>query len=305
MRLRRRLSPTAADLPVVTQEIGDTWIYGVASDPIKVARYREVARLRKDWLDQGKFRVGDSTDRALVAPAGALRGTHLGRRYQALEGLSTLHAQRPAGGARLARSSGWRKQAGRRSERISTTALPAFPEPLQSEARDRLHALEPVEPDRAGLAIPSPPGRRSKPLTGSIALDPKTGAIQKLRAKSTGREWASAGPPAGVVQLPDVVQGGLRSLCRRLRRPSKPGGRCWISASPRSRILARRAACGLRRWRIAGPGRSRVAIGFWRNCALTTPRRRNPAGSRGRGRMFLDLLLPDAEPVVTDRFLLL
>ena len=53
-------------LPVVTQEIGDTWIYGVSSDPLKVARYREVARLRQSWISQGKFRSGDATDMALM-----------------------------------------------------------------------------------------------------------------------------------------------------------------------------------------------------------------------------------------------
>ena len=41
-------------MPVVTQEIGDTWIHGVASDPLKVARYREIARLRESWLAQGQ-----------------------------------------------------------------------------------------------------------------------------------------------------------------------------------------------------------------------------------------------------------
>ena len=60
------VEPYRNHLPVVTQEIGDTWIYGVASDPIKVARYREIARLRQDWLTQGKFQVGDSTDRGLL-----------------------------------------------------------------------------------------------------------------------------------------------------------------------------------------------------------------------------------------------
>ncbi len=49
-----------------TGEIGDTWIHGVASDPLKVARYREVARLRQNWIAQGKFAVGDATDVALL-----------------------------------------------------------------------------------------------------------------------------------------------------------------------------------------------------------------------------------------------
>jgi hypothetical protein len=40
--------------------------HGVASDPLKLARYREIARLRQDWLSQGKFAVGDATDVAML-----------------------------------------------------------------------------------------------------------------------------------------------------------------------------------------------------------------------------------------------
>jgi len=45
-------------LPVVTQEIGDTWIYGVASDPARVAEYRALLRLRRassDRWDEAAF----------------------------------------------------------------------------------------------------------------------------------------------------------------------------------------------------------------------------------------------------------
>ncbi|MBJ6362235.1 DUF5054 domain-containing protein [Paenibacillus sp. MAHUQ-46] len=40
-------------LPVVTEEIGDTWIHGVGSDPLKTAQFRELSRLRKQWIEQG------------------------------------------------------------------------------------------------------------------------------------------------------------------------------------------------------------------------------------------------------------
>ena len=60
------VDPHRGSLPVLTSEIGDTWIHGVASDPLKLARYREVARLRQGWLAQGKFAVGDATDVALL-----------------------------------------------------------------------------------------------------------------------------------------------------------------------------------------------------------------------------------------------
>ncbi|WP_052488027.1 DUF5054 domain-containing protein [Gordoniibacillus kamchatkensis] len=41
-------------LPVVHEEIGDSWIHGIATDPWKVARYRELLRLRKRWLEVGE-----------------------------------------------------------------------------------------------------------------------------------------------------------------------------------------------------------------------------------------------------------
>ena len=40
------LAPARASLPVFTGEIGDTWFWGVPSDPRKVAEYRLFARLR-------------------------------------------------------------------------------------------------------------------------------------------------------------------------------------------------------------------------------------------------------------------
>jgi hypothetical protein len=39
-----------ASLPIVTSEIGDTWIHGAGTDPAKVARYRALSRLRRHWL---------------------------------------------------------------------------------------------------------------------------------------------------------------------------------------------------------------------------------------------------------------
>ncbi len=37
-------------LPIVTQEIGDTWIHGVGTDPKKVGRFRDLCRLRSQWI---------------------------------------------------------------------------------------------------------------------------------------------------------------------------------------------------------------------------------------------------------------
>ncbi|MFD4960656.1 DUF5054 domain-containing protein [Microbacterium sp. NPDC058389] len=47
-----------AELPVVTDEIGDSWIHGVASDPVQTAHLRALLRLRTRWLADGSLVPG-------------------------------------------------------------------------------------------------------------------------------------------------------------------------------------------------------------------------------------------------------
>ena len=53
------LIPLKDTFPLVTEEIGDTWIQGPASDPIKMQRYRTINRLRSKCVQQGKCDVAD------------------------------------------------------------------------------------------------------------------------------------------------------------------------------------------------------------------------------------------------------
>ena len=62
-----------AALPVVTSEIGDTWIHGAGTDPAKVAGYRALSRMRRHWLTQKltkaeKSGVDAFTDRLILIP---------------------------------------------------------------------------------------------------------------------------------------------------------------------------------------------------------------------------------------------
>jgi hypothetical protein len=45
-------------LPVVDAEIGDSWIHGVASDPVLTARLRALLRLRTEWVETGALVPG-------------------------------------------------------------------------------------------------------------------------------------------------------------------------------------------------------------------------------------------------------
>ncbi|CAD7700287.1 unnamed protein product [Ostreobium quekettii] len=54
-----RLEMHKSQLPVFTGEIGDTWIHGAASDPLKTAEFREVQRQRAACLGTGACSLGD------------------------------------------------------------------------------------------------------------------------------------------------------------------------------------------------------------------------------------------------------
>lgn len=137
-------------MPVLTQEIGDTWIYGVASDPVKLARYREVLRLRTEWIQQGKFQVGDQVDLAFLAKF-ALAAEHtwgtdtktwLDFDHYTPDNLATMLNQPKY---RTVTNS-WIEKRADIDQGIAT--LPAA---LRAEVNDRLTKLKPVAPQTSQL----------------------------------------------------------------------------------------------------------------------------------------------------------
>lgn len=51
----KEVQKMSGQLPVLTSEIGDTWIFGYASAPLAMARYRALMRLYSEWLQTGKL----------------------------------------------------------------------------------------------------------------------------------------------------------------------------------------------------------------------------------------------------------
>jgi hypothetical protein len=181
------------NLPVVKQEIGDTWIHGIASDPLKVARYREVARLRQTWLAQQSFHIGDATDLALLRHVllepehtwGTDTKTWLDfDHYTAHDLAEMLHTKN----YEVVQHS-WVEKRQDLFDGIAT-----LPAPLRDQALASLRQLEAKPPQ---LSHPSshPGGKEVETAHFVLALDPGTGAISRLRNKKSGREWASADHP--------------------------------------------------------------------------------------------------------------
>jgi hypothetical protein len=185
--------PYRERLPVVTQEIGDTWISGVPSDPLKVARYLEVARLRSQWIKSGKFEEGDATDRAFLSGFllevehtwGADVKTWLDFDHYLPKDLEPMLDQPKYKVVLFS----W---AEKRQDLLDGIAT--LPAPLRAEATARVHGLDSIEPRNEGLRE----HRAADPIETKhfeIALDPQTGAICRLRSKQNGHDWASTERP--------------------------------------------------------------------------------------------------------------
>lgn len=59
-------------LPVVTSEIGDTWIYGYGSSPIRMAKFRKLSALYSQWVREGKIDEKSDTALQFIAELGLI-----------------------------------------------------------------------------------------------------------------------------------------------------------------------------------------------------------------------------------------
>jgi hypothetical protein len=187
------VEPYRNQLPVVTQEIGDTWTYGVSSDPLKLARYREVARLRNSWIGQKKFRIGDATDVALLRSVG-LEAEHTWG-TDTKTWLDYDH-QTPQDLTEVLDTKNYKVVAFSWEEKRKDLfdGIGRLPSPLRSQAEDAVRNLQPKAPQLTGGTVMAASQEVESPHF-VLQFDPKTGAIHRLRNKKTGREWASPNHP--------------------------------------------------------------------------------------------------------------
>jgi Domain of unknown function (DUF5054) len=198
------VEPHRGSLPVLTSEIGDTWIHGIASDPLKVARYREVARLRQDWLTQGKFAVGDATDVALLRRLllevehtwGTDTKTWLDFDHYIP---SDLAAMTDTKNYKVVQFS-WQEK---RQDLFAGIAT--LPSALREQAQTAVRNLEAVPP-RLAYPNPHPAGSEIETPHFIVGIDPKSGAVCRLRNKKSKREWASSEHPLALFSYQTLSQ---------------------------------------------------------------------------------------------------
>jgi len=195
------VEPHRANLPVVKQEIGDTWIHGVSSDPLKLARYRDVARLRQTWLAQQKFQIGDATDLALLR--------HLLLEVEHTWGTDTktwldFDHYTPKDLAEMLHTKNYEvvQYSWKEKRQDLFDGIATLPAPLRDQALASVHQLDAKPPQ---LSHPSL-GKEVETPHFILALDPGTGAMTRLRSKRSGREWASADHPLALFSYQTLSQ---------------------------------------------------------------------------------------------------
>jgi len=218
------LQPFRDRLPVVTQEIGDTWIYGCPSDPLKVARYRELARLREGWIAQESFQNGDATDLALLRHL-LLEVEHTwggdpwrtacfcsGKNSPSVDWDKTLSIDytnyKPADLARMLDDKNYRFlqftwQEKRQDLLDGVATLPAT---LRAQAQNAIDSLNAAEPKLSLTAVAHPAGQPIETAHFILGIDAQTGAITRLRNKATGREWAGKRNPIALFTYQTLSQ---------------------------------------------------------------------------------------------------
>ncbi len=192
-------------LPTVTGEIGDTWIHGVASDPLKLARYRELARLRQDWLADGQFEVGDATDIALLRSLllevehtwGTDTKTWLDFDHYVPGDLAPMLDNKNYKVVQFS----WEEK-----RKDLFTGINALPTSLRDQALTAVRDLETGAPPQ--MTHSGGPSATTEIETEHfvLAVDPKTGAIRRLLNKKTKREWASEDHPLALFSYQTLSQ---------------------------------------------------------------------------------------------------
>ncbi len=196
----RALLPIKGELPVVRQEIGDTWIHGAGSDPIKISHFRELQRLRAAWIASGRVSrddpaLGAFSRKLIMVPEhtwGLDEKTFLAdeKTYAAADFLPA----RPTGGFRKLEES-WLEQRAYLDEALIALGDTS----LAEEARAALVALAPVAPDLSSFEPVADPLAIVETAHFEIGFDPRTGAVAQLARRATDKRWADPDHPLALL----------------------------------------------------------------------------------------------------------
>lgn len=180
------LTRSDIEVPVITAEIGDTWIHGVGSDPAKLAAFRELSRLRRKWLQDGvKSSVLDKFSLNLLEVAehtwgGDEKIFFPKERDHTKQGLARL--RKTARAATFEKT--WAEQ-----RKYLDSAIAALPEKMRREAKDSIAAITPRKTVKNKFAAADIMQAYDTDFF-RVKFNPADGSISSLIDKSTNKVLA-------------------------------------------------------------------------------------------------------------------
>lgn len=138
-------------LPLLTAEIGDTWIYGYGSSPLRMQRYRALGRLFTEWVRDGRIdpaspeAVGFAVRLGLIAEHTWGLDVKSRLRHWVIYDVDAFEAGRTALPEFGLMEASWREL-----DAYVDQAIERLPESLQAEARAAAAAPAPVPAPAAG-----------------------------------------------------------------------------------------------------------------------------------------------------------
>ena len=195
-------SGAVATLPVITAEIGDTWIHGAGTDPQKLARYRALLATRRSHLPAGAERA--AVDRALLPVIEHTWG---------LDEKITLHDSVRWTGDALAElrtepatkrfEASWAEQRAY-VDQAADVLRRALGPAASGIVDDALAATQPSRPEmRDGSPCGFEPWPADEELTSPgwiLRVDPARGALVGLTQRKSGRVLATADHPLALLR---------------------------------------------------------------------------------------------------------
>lgn len=252
----------APGLPVVTGEIGDTWIHGVASDPAKTAGFLALCRERRRWLDEGVVAEDD--------PALAAASTQLLLVAEHTWGLDQKAHWPEEGAWSAAELAGTRTNASTRRFEQSWAEQRAYLDravealaaggrtDLAGAARRVLAGAAQAGPVELADTHPVGPGEAVRLGDLEVVLD-DTGAVAGLRPAGGGAGPAEPGRPLGRVWLQTFDADDFERWFGTYNATCSPEDEWWARWDNTKPGLERTAAVS-RRWpaRLAGARTGRL-----------------------------------------------
>jgi len=194
------LRTVRSELPVVTDEIGDTWIHGAGTDPYKVSRYRALSRLRRQWLSRTTDKPNAAALHAfsqhlMCVPEhtwGLDEKLHLDD-YSNYAGIAFEKARTLAPFKKMEAS--WAEQ-----RAYIESAIQALDNtPYRKEAEDLLEGLKPQRIAQTPEDTLQNPTHSFKTRHFDVSIDSQSGGIIHLKNGAQNRNWASVEAPICVL----------------------------------------------------------------------------------------------------------